>query len=82
MLCSYMVLGAAKIIKFLLFVTMLVLGATSVPQILFLLFLQNDISDMPKGAILDIVVHFIVFIVVVFGFIGISIWVRKQNEVF
>ena len=77
-----MVLGAAKIIKFLLFVTMLVLGATSVPQILFLLFLQNDISDMPRGAILDIVVHFIVFIVVVFGFIGISIWVRKQDEVF
>ena len=77
-----MILGAAKIIKFVLFVMMLLFGATAIPQIFFLLFFQSGLSELPSGAIVDIFIHLAVFIFTVFGFIGISSWIRKQEDVF
>ena len=68
--------------KFLLFVGMLILGAAAVPQIIFLFFLQTDKLEFPAGAATEIVIQFIALIVVIFGFIGISSWIRKQEDVF
>ena len=69
-------------IKFLLFVAMLFLGATSIPRLMFLLFLPNSGSEFPPSVITDIVVSFGAFIVVSAGFVVISNWIRKQEDVF
>ena len=77
-----MILGAAKITKFILFVMVLIFGTTTVPQILFLLFFQSGLSEPPSGALVDIFIHLAALMVTIFGFIGISSWIKKQEDVF
>ena len=82
LLRRYMVNWAARTMKFILFMAMLFFGATSVPRIMFLLFLPGTGAELPEAVVKDVLTSFAIFILVSAGFIGISIWLRKQEDAF
>jgi hypothetical protein len=77
-----MVYWAAKIAKFILFVAMIFFGAITIPRMLFLLFLPATGGEMPVGVVKEVLTGFVFFILASVGFLGISSWLRKQENVF
>jgi hypothetical protein len=77
-----MVYAAAKTVKFLLFMAMLLFGATSIPRLIFLLFLFATGGEMPMTVVKEVITGFIYFVIATVGFIGISSWLRKREDVY
>ena len=67
----------AKTMKFILFVAMLIFGATSIPRMIFLLFLLVTGGEMPVVVVREVLINFVYFIIATAGFIGISSWLRR-----
>jgi len=77
-----MVNVVAKTVKFILFVAVLLFGATAIPRMFFLLFLLVTGGEIPVVVVREVLTNFIFFIIALAGFIGISSWLRRQESVF
>ena len=72
----------ARILRFVLFVAMLLLGAVSVPAMLFLLFLGGQHGDVPSIAVSQAIAAFLSFILVAVFYFVLTNWLRKQEDIF
>ena len=68
--------------KFIFFVAMLLFGALSIPRMIFLLFLLVTGADIPGMIAREVLTGFVFFVIATAGFIGISSWLRRQEDVF
>ena len=74
-----MLYNSARVMKFIFLVAMMFFGATSIPRLMFVLFLGVSGAGLPPG-VKEIVIGFVFFLLATAGFIGISAWLRKQES--
>ena len=77
-----MIYIAAKILRAICFVAMVLYGVTSVPQLIFLLFLPFSDATMPAYVVKDVLLGFLYFFVAGGLVLALSSWIRKRDEVF
>jgi len=68
--------------KFISFMAMLLFGATSIPRMIFLLFLFVTGGEMPGAVVREVLTGFVFFVVATVVFISVSGWLRRQEDVY